>query len=127
MEQVLSHADWQDSLKLTDVYEHFECFFDAFPYNGEPYLNEALTEDERAAFSRVHALVKEAYDWLPHSKRHYATSNEYISTGWPQSIEPVAESALKLMLKRGRFCEDQEEETPSESNGWPWSERFKLQ
>ena len=126
MEQVLGHADWQDSVKRTDVYEHFESYFDFFPYEGEPYPNGALTEDERAALTSVHALVKEAYDWLPHIKRHQATWDEYIATGWPQRIEPVADGALELMLKRGRFSEEQEEETPSGADGWPWGERFKL-
>ncbi len=127
MEEVRSHADWQNSVKHTDVYEHFESFFDVFPCEGQPYPNEALTEEERTALTNVHALVKQAYDGLPHIKRHYATWDEYVATGWPQHIEPVAEGALKLMLKRGRFSEEQEEEAPSEDDGWPWSDRFKLQ
>jgi hypothetical protein len=127
MEAVLAHAAWHDSLKQTDVYEHFESFFDAFPFEGEPYPNEALTEKERAAVTSVHALVKQAYDWLPHIKRHHATWDEYIASGWPQRIEPVAEGALKLMLNRGRFSEEHEEEAPSADDGWPWMERFKLQ
>lgn len=127
MEQVFSHADWQASVSESDVYEHFETFFDFFPYDGEPYPNDALTKDERAALTDVHALVKLAYDWLPHLKRHHATWDEYIATGWPQRIEPVADETLKLMLKRGRFAEDREEEVPSRNDGWPWRQRYEAE
>jgi len=75
----------------------------------------------------VHALVKQAYDWLPHIESHCATWDEYIATGWPQRITPVAEEALKLMLKRGRFSEEKKEETPSAEDGWTWNERLKAQ
>jgi len=34
MESVHGHVDWRDSLKHVDVYEHFESFFDHFPYEG---------------------------------------------------------------------------------------------
>jgi hypothetical protein len=127
MEEVFGHAAWHESLKHLDVYEHFETFFDRFPYEGEPYPNEALTKDERAALVNVHALVKQAYEWLPSIKHHYASWEEYIATGWPQRIEPVAERALTLMLKRGRFSEEEEEETPSGDDGWPWRDQFTLQ
>ncbi|QNN65252.1 hypothetical protein H9L12_00965 [Sphingomonas rhizophila] len=127
MEQVLSHADWQARVTESDVYEHFETFFDFFPYDGEPYPNDALTRDERAALTDVHALVKQAYDWLPHLKRRHATWDEYIATGWPQRIEPVADQTLKLMLKRGRFAEDREEDVPSRNDGWPWQVRYEAE
>ncbi len=78
MEEVYGQADWQVSLNEVGVYEHFACFFDLFPHEGEPFPNEALTDEERAAISSVLSMVREAYDWLTPPQQHETTSDDYI-------------------------------------------------
>lgn len=121
MEVVWSQVEWQESLRTGGFAEHFESFFDFFPYEGEPHANGAMTQQEREAVVQVHRLVIDAMASTPSEM----TEAEYAATGWPQRIEPAAERALRLMLKRGRFSEEQEEAEPSMKDGWPWRDRFR--
>jgi hypothetical protein len=116
MEQIFSVAEWQEDLRNVGFAEHFESFFDFFPYEGEPYPNGAMTPEERAAVMQVHKLMVEALNATPTSM----TNEQYAASGWPQRIAPVAEEALRLMLKRGRFSEEIEETEPSTVDRWPW-------
>jgi hypothetical protein len=125
MEALHGVADWQNSIKNVGLYEHFETFFGWFPYEGKPYPNEAMTGEEQGAAAHVHALMIEAYSLLPACPMDYMTETEYVATGWPERMAPIAEQAVRIMLKRGRFSEDVEEELPTTSDGWPWDDRFK--
>jgi hypothetical protein len=89
--------------------EYINWFFDWFPDEGEPYPNSAVTPAEHAALAEVHRLMIRACDDTPGDM----TNDEFIATGWPQRIQPVAARAAAMMLARGRFSEDHEEEEPS--------------
>lgn len=41
------------------------------------------------------------------------TVEEITRTGWPERVAPVARRVSDLMLQRGRFSENEEEEVPS--------------
>lgn len=41
------------------------------------------------------------------------SDNEFIASGWPERIKPVAADVLALMRRRGLFREDAEEDRPS--------------
>lgn len=120
MEEIWGLVEWQESLQSGGFTEYFESFFDFFPYEGETEQNGAMTPDERAAIAEVHMLMIEAMNATPSDM----TAEQFIATGWPNRVEPAAERALRLMLKRGRFSEEYEEPAPSSEDGWPWHERF---
>jgi hypothetical protein len=122
MEEIWAMAEWRESLGNVGLSEHLESFFDTFPYEGDLPPNETITPEERTAIAQVHKLVSKAYNATPNEM----TNEEYIATGWPQRIEPFAEQALRLMLKRGRFSESHVEAKPSSDDGWPWCDRWLL-
>ena len=93
--------------------EWFEAFFDWFPYEGEPEWYPAMTPEEETAVREVCALMQQAISDPDISKD--PTVEEVTRTGWPQRVAPAAKHALDLMLQRGRFSEEREEEEPSNS------------
>jgi hypothetical protein len=97
--------------------EWFETFFDLFPYEGEPDYYPAMTLEEATAVRQVCELMQQAISDTDISK--CPTVEEVTRTGWPQRIAPVAKQALDLMLQRGRYSEEQEEEEPSSPVPWP--------
>ena len=121
MEVLLSLVEWREKLQRAGLAEYFESFFDFFPYEGELAPNGAMTQEENVAVGHVHRLMIDAMDATPYEM----TEADYTATGWPQRIEPVAEQALKLLLQRGRFSEEQEEAEPSIDDGWPWRDLFR--
>jgi hypothetical protein len=50
-----------------------------------------------------------------------ATVEQVISSGWPNRIAPFAKKALDVMLSRGRFSDEVEEDEPSTPVPWPSS------
>jgi hypothetical protein len=109
MEALLSLVDWERDLPDWGAGEYFESFFDFFPCGGGLQANSSMTAEEHAACSEVHALMVAACDATP----RMVTTEQLIASGWPQRIAPVAQSALQMMVERGRFCEEREEEMPS--------------
>jgi hypothetical protein len=91
--------------------EWFETFFDWFPYEGEPNWYPAMTPEEVKAVREVCILMQQAIADPTIPKR--PSIEEITRTGWPDRIAPVAKRALDLMLQRGRFSEEEEEEVPS--------------
>lgn len=89
--------------------EYFESFYDWIPYGGKQHPNSTISADEQSGLSHVSKMLDLACDSTP----QLMTADEFIATGWPTRIQPVAQQALSLMLKRGRFSEDQEEQEPS--------------
>lgn len=89
--------------------EYFESFYDWIPYGGKQHPNSAISAEEQSRLSDVSKILDLACDSTP----QLMTADEFIATGWPTRIQPVAQQALSVMLKRGRFSEDQEEQEPS--------------
>ena len=114
----LELVEWRRSLKKYGPDEYHESFFTWFPESGEPYPNVAITIEERLALQEVQALMIEA------SRTDYfdLSSEEFIATGWPERIAPVAASALRVMLARGLFSSDREE--PAPTGAWIYEDRF---
>lgn len=111
MEVVETLAEGDDGVRQVGPHEWFESFYDWVPHrrDREMWPNSAMTQDERAAILEVSVLLDAACDSTPGDM----TVDDLISTGWPKRIQPIAESALMLMERRGRFSEDHEEETPA--------------
>lgn len=97
--------------------EWFETFFTWFPYEGEPKWYPAMTAEEASAVRNVCKLMQLAIaePLIPKTP----SVEQVIDSGWPERIAPFAEKALNLMLERGRFSEEVEEEEPSTPVPWP--------
>ena len=91
--------------------EWFETFFDWFPYEGEPKWYPAMTPEEASAVREVCGLMQQAISDRRIPKN--PTVEEITRTGWPERVAPVARRVSDLMLQRGRFSENEEEEVPS--------------
>ena len=70
-----------------------------------------MTTEEAAAVLGVCRLMQQAIADTDIAK--HPTVEEIIQTGWPERVAPTAKRALDLMLARGRFSEDEEEDEPS--------------
>ncbi|HEY2297977.1 MAG TPA: hypothetical protein VGH43_09640 [Jatrophihabitans sp.] len=70
--------------------------------------NTAMTTAEVKAVADVHDLLVACCD----ATNGIYDEDEFIATGWPARVQPVARSAADLMLARGRFDEDVEQLEP---------------
>lgn len=111
MEAVETLADGDDGVRREWPQDYFENVYDWIPHrdDGEMPSISTLSAEERDLLTRVSGLLDDASDATPKNM----TADELIATGWPGRIQPVALQALNLMRKRGRFSEEQEEDTPS--------------
>jgi hypothetical protein len=117
MEEILTLSEGDPGVAECGPTEWFELFFDWFPYEGEDSYYPAMTEEEVDAVRNVLKLMQQAISDPGIPKR--PTVDAVIRSGWPRRIAPVAKQALDLMLQRGRFSEDVEEEEPSTPIPWP--------
>ena len=97
--------------------EWFETFFDWFPYEGEPHWYPVMTPEEENSVRTVCKLMQLAIN--DPSIPEEPGVEEVTASGWPERIAPFAKQALDVMLVRGRFSEDKEEEEPSTPIPWP--------
>ena len=98
------------------VVEYFCSFYD-FMDGDHPHVNSVMTDEEQIALGNLCHLMNIASDETPDK---YVVDAEFIATGWPDRIKPVAQSVLEVFLKRGRFGEDEEEAEPSFEAGQVW-------
>jgi hypothetical protein len=113
MEQLLCLVDWEDSIRW-GAGEYFNSFFDFFPDRSPLDPNSALTEAEREALTKVLDLMNTAAD----STSQHVTEAELVGAGWPERIKDAAKPALELMVERGQFSEEIEEDVPSSPPPW---------
>ena len=113
MESVQTLADGNDGVHRVWPTEYFEEYYDWVPHRREGGLapNSAISDDERALLQDVSRILDDACDATP----AVMSADEFIATGWPARIQPVALKALNRMRERGRFSEDREEDSPSAS------------
>ena len=111
MEVVETLADGDDGVLREWPHEYFESFYDWIPHraHGEMPSISTVSADERVLLIDVSRILDDACDATPKNM----TADELIATGWPKRIQPMAQKALYLMRDRGRFSEEQEEDTPS--------------
>jgi hypothetical protein len=89
--------------------EYFEQFYDFIGYREKWHSNSTITTEERAELSTVRTLLDEACD----ATGVHMSDVEFLASGWPARIQPVAQKAFALMLVRGWFNEEREENEPS--------------
>lgn len=115
METLGALADGEDTIRQLGAGSYFNNFFLFFPDELPLRPLSTVTPEEHQALTAVLAIMSQAADNLPRS----LTEARLIASGFPQRIEPLAEAALDLMTRRGRFSEEVEEDQPSASFGSP--------
>lgn len=109
--ETLAAAD--EGVRIMGPREYFESFYDWVPHRAEDrrrFPNTTITPAEHAAIGEVSAILDDACD----ATTGVMTVEEFIATGWPGRIRPVAQAALALLEGRGRFSEEREEDEPSD-------------
>ena len=116
MEVLLGLTDGNEEIEQWGPGEYFEGFYDWIPHRGDGGMrpNSAITAEERALLVQVSNLLDDACDATPRD----VTTDALIASGWPERIRPVAQRALSVMLQRGRFDEEHEEQEPSSPKPW---------
>jgi hypothetical protein len=116
IEAVLTLAQGDEGVRREWPTEYFESFFDWVPYRSAKWTsNTALDQLEVAKLVELAGLVDRASD----ATAGITDAEEFIATGWPSTIQPLAQETLNLFSRRGRFDEMEEEETPSSGTRWP--------
>ncbi|MFD6454824.1 hypothetical protein ACFWF3_28980 [Nocardia sp. NPDC060220] len=89
-------------------------FFDTIDDDGAWRWREwsTFTPAEVTALDKVQRALLEACAATP----RISSDEEFVASGWPRRIKPVAAVALELMQSRGRFREDREEDVPSRTS-----------
>jgi hypothetical protein len=110
MEAVFTLAQGDEGVRRVWPSEYFESFFDFVPRGSTEWSsNTALNEREKAKLLELAGLIDQACDATP----MLMNAEEFIATGWPSKIQPLARQTLNLFIERGRFDEQKDEETPS--------------
>jgi hypothetical protein len=117
MEAVQTLAEGDEGVRAVWPAEYFESFYDWIPHHRDGVMpsNSSLTADEQQSLHDVSSILDQACDATPGNMH----AEDLIATGWPRRIQPVAQRAIDLMLRRGRFREDVEEIEPSDISPWP--------
>jgi hypothetical protein len=111
MESLEVLADGDEGVRALGNGEYFEQFFDTInddaPWRWRAW--STFTSAEVAALEKVLRVLLDACAATP----RVCGDDEFIASGWPGRIEPIAGTTLALMRARGRFHEDHEEDAPS--------------
>ncbi|MGW6724710.1 hypothetical protein ACWF9G_02295 [Nocardia sp. NPDC055029] len=94
--------------------EYINEFFDTIDDGGAWLWREwsTFTPAEVTALDKVQRALLDACAATP----RISSDEEFVASGWPRRIKPVAAAALELMQSRGRFREDREEDVPSRAS-----------
>jgi hypothetical protein len=112
METIETLAEGDAGARSVGFTNYFEPFYDWVPHRGDDRTWEPLstmTTAENEALANVSSILDDACDSTP----NMMTDDEFIETGWPGKIRPIAIRALELMRGRGRFSEEREQDDPS--------------
>lgn len=89
------------------VNQFFDIIDDDVPWQWREW--STFTPAEVTALDRVQRVLLDTCAATP----RICSDDEFIVSGWPGHIKPVAAAALELMRARGRHREDREEDSPS--------------
>lgn len=117
MEAIHTLAEGNDGVQKVWPDEYFESLYTWIPHRDDGAMppNSVIPADEREQLQAVSFILDDACDATP----AIMTADEFIATGWPAEIQPIAQAALNIMTARGRYSEQTEEVEPFSANGWP--------
>ncbi|MFC9872928.1 hypothetical protein [Nocardia salmonicida] len=94
--------------------DYINEFFDTVDDDGAWRWREwsTFTPAEVTALDKVQRALVDACAATP----RISSDEEFVASGWPRRIEPVAAAALELMQSRGRYREDRVEDVPSRTS-----------
>ena len=99
----LSHlAEGDDAVKPWGFSEYFEAFFDQVPYDGL-HADEAMSADEFDALTVFWVQFRQACDATPAEM----SDKDFIATGWPVRLAPIAAATLAVFARRGLLNDDE--------------------
>jgi hypothetical protein len=111
MEALELLAKGDDGVRAMGNADYVNGFFDTVdddsPWDWRDW--STFTPPEVEELDRMQGVLREACAATP----KVCSDDDFISSGWPGRIKPVAASALELMRRRGLFREDLEEDSPS--------------
>lgn len=102
-------ADCDAGVDLVGIRGYFNLFEDFVHRPSIEMGLSALSRDERAAVLEIADLLEQASEANPDFTR-----NEFVQSGWPVRIAPMAREARDLFLRRGLFSEKVEESEPGQ-------------
>ena len=106
--EVLAGGD--DGVRAVGTVDYVENYFDIVSDRNSTWRDlSTYTPDEVAELQNVQDLLVTACD----ATAPRISDDDFIASGWPERIRPLAAKALSLMLSRGRFSEDHEETSPT--------------
>jgi hypothetical protein len=110
MEVLEPLAEGDEGVRSEGIAEYVNGFFDFIDDKapGDWRTMSTLVPAEVSALDEIQRLLLDAV-----ATGQICSDDDFIASGWPERIRPVATEALSLMRRRGRFSEDHEEETPS--------------
>ena len=103
-------AKSDEAVRTLGFREYFELFFDQFPYDGAWSL-ATLDDAEIRATQEVLDMMRMALEATPSNM----AGEDFIQSGWPERIQPLAVRAVQTFLTRGKSNEEAEEIEPSPS------------
>ena len=111
MEALATLAGGDDGVRASGSAEYVNHFFDTIDDRSPWRWRQCstFTHAEVTALDDVQRALLDACAATP----PVCSDAEFIASGWPRRIKPVAGAALLLMRTRGRFREDRDEELPS--------------
>jgi hypothetical protein len=109
LDALLLLADGEATVRGWGFAEYFEKFYDWFPCESPWDPPSTMTAEEIAATRSVLALMNNALSATP----KIMPDEEFVRSGWPERITPMAREAASVFLARGRFDEETEEDEPS--------------
>jgi hypothetical protein len=104
-------AKGDEGVRLDGNAEYVNQFFDFIDDDapGDWRAVSTFIPAEVAELDKIQRLLLDAVA----ATGQICSDDDFIASGWPERIKPIAADALSLMRRRGRFSEDREEERPS--------------
>lgn len=111
MESLKTLADGNTGVRASGNAEYVNQFFDIIDDQSPWRWREwsTCTPAEVAALDIVLRALLDACAATP----QVCSDDEFVASGWPLRIQPLASAALALMSARGRHSEDRDEDRPS--------------
>ncbi|MFZ2998281.1 hypothetical protein [Sphingobium sp.] len=108
IERLQMLVDWTETIAAVGAAGYFNSFFDVFPDKPPLPVNTVLSSEECEALTKILELM----DQVASCTRQNLTDDELVASAWPMRIGEQANSALSIMMVRGKLSDDVEVPIP---------------